>query len=84
MQRAVIATDVPGCKDVVIQQMNGLLVQPKDAAAFADAVKYLVEHPLERRKMGERGRRFVEENFSDGLINNQTLEIYQRLISAGK
>jgi len=54
--RAIVATDVPGRREIVRHNENGLLVPPRDSKALADALKILIENPELRAKMGARGR----------------------------
>lgn len=78
--RAIVATDVPGCRDVVQHGINGLLVPPNNPQALADAIKQLLEDESLRRRMGKKGRQLVLERFSSQNINNQTLAIYKNLL----
>ena len=78
--RPLVATDVPGCRDVVLHGENGLLVPPNDAQALADALQELVDEPQRRREMGARGRALVEERFSLGHIFRLTWEVYQSVL----
>lgn len=75
--RAVVAADVPGCRQVVQDGVNGLLVPAKDAAALAAALERMIADPALRRKMGVAARQIVEERFSTQKINQQTLQIYR-------
>jgi glycosyltransferase involved in cell wall biosynthesis len=77
--RPLVATDVPGCRDVVQDGLNGLLVPPGDAPALAEVLERLLRDPGLRRRMGAAGRHRVEERFADQCINTQTLEIYRAL-----
>lgn len=82
--RAVITTDSPGCRDVVEDGFNGLLVAVDDPSALAVAIQNLIENPQERQRMGANGRRRVLERFTDDRIHAQTLEVYQRLMDSRK
>lgn len=77
--RAIVATDVPGCREIVRHNENGLLVPPHDSKALADALKVLVEDAELRAKMGARGREIVEAEFSEEIVVKQTMEIYKRI-----
>jgi glycosyltransferase involved in cell wall biosynthesis len=69
MARPLVATDVPGCRDVVADGVNGFLCQVRDAASLADAMRRLAALPAEqRRAMGSASRRKVEEQFSETLV----------------
>ena len=78
--RAIVATDVPGCREIVRHNENGLLVPPRDSKSLADALKILIGNPELRAKMGGRGREIVEVEFSEEIVVKQTLELYERLI----
>jgi glycosyltransferase involved in cell wall biosynthesis len=60
----VIVTDFPGQADLVREGKCGLIIPPEDPRALAEAVAYFYHHPEERRAMGERGRKLVEEEHS--------------------
>jgi glycosyltransferase involved in cell wall biosynthesis len=74
--RAIVATDAPGCREVVRHEWNGLLVPVRDAAALADALGRLLRDPAERARMGARGRTWVEQEFSEQHVIGQTLAVY--------
>ena len=78
--RAIIATDVPGCNDVVKHGVNGLLIPVGDVEAIVDSVRYLVENPQERREMGRHGRELVERRFSETVVLQKTLSLLGGLL----
>ena len=80
--RPVIATDVPGCREIVINEENGLLVPVKNAERLARAITRLAENKQLRIKMGEFGRKLVESEFSVDIINRRTLALYERALSS--
>ncbi|MGM2743215.1 glycosyltransferase, partial [Bacillus cereus group sp. Bce013] len=53
--RAVVTTDVPGCRDAITPDVTGLLVPVKDAVALADAIQRLIEDCELRNNMGQAG-----------------------------
>ncbi|MFL6275188.1 MAG: glycosyltransferase family 4 protein [Blastocatellia bacterium] len=63
MGKPVVASDISGCRDVVIDGKTGLLVQPRDEQAIASAILTLIENPDMRRRMGTLGRRVVEQKY---------------------
>lgn len=82
--KAVIATDVPGCREVVQHQKTGLLVPVRDPVALADAIASLLSNHGLRAAMGASGREFVVREHSKEKIGRQFLELYQeRLGLAG-
>ncbi len=76
--RAIVAADAPGCREVVRQGFNGLLVPPKDPAALAAALRDLIEGPELRRQMGANGRTLAETEFSVERVVAETLAVYDR------
>lgn len=77
--RAIVTTDVPGCREAVTQDVNGLLVPVRDAKALADALQCLVEDPQRRARLGMAGRRRAENEFALEQVIAQTLAIYERI-----
>ena len=75
MGRAVITTDVPGCRETVADGVNGFLVPARDAAALAQAMLKFVTHPELIASMGLQSRRMVEERFDVNKINPQLLKV---------
>lgn len=75
----IVAADVPGCREIVRHQENGLLVPAKDAVRLAEAIKYLIENPDLSRKMGACGREIVIKQFSIKKIISETLSLYDPL-----
>jgi glycosyltransferase involved in cell wall biosynthesis len=78
--RPIVTTDVPGCRDVVCNEVNGLLARVRDAADLADKLARLIVDPELRRRMGAAGRARAELNFSSARSAEQTLDIYRELI----
>jgi len=74
----IVTTDTPGCRDVVTNGVNGLLVPVKNAQAIADALETLILDPESRRRMGSAGRE-IAVNFSNIKINRETLAVYNLL-----
>ncbi len=80
MGRPAVATDIRGCREVVVDGDTGVLVPPRDAAALAAAVERLLADPAERARMGEAGRRRMLEQFDEEQVVARTLEVYRRLL----
>jgi glycosyltransferase involved in cell wall biosynthesis len=78
--RPIVASNVPGCREVVRPGENGLLVEARDASGLAKALDYLLNNPDIRARMGASGRKIVEEEFSLELIIPQTLAVYKSCI----
>lgn len=78
--RALVATDVPGCREVVLDGENGLIVPARDAVGLAHAIRTLVEQSGRRAAMGRRSRELAEEHFALSHVVDQTLAIYSRML----
>jgi len=64
MRVPVICTDFGGLPEAVLDGETGIIVPPGDVDSLSKAIKYLIDNPEIRKKMGEAGRRRVEEMFS--------------------
>lgn len=74
--KPLVATDVPGCREIVIDGQNGLLVPPRDVPALAAALHRLLDAPALRNEYGRAGRALVETAFADAIVIGQTLTLY--------
>jgi glycosyltransferase involved in cell wall biosynthesis len=79
--RPIVTTHVPGCRDVVQNGENGLLVPAKDSAALANALIVLCQNKDLRLQMGQASRQRVKDYFLDTLIHQQTLSLYTNALS---
>lgn len=77
--RPIVTTDVPGCREIVHDGDNGLLVEARNAAALADALAKLLANPELRQQMGQRGRERVLNEFSQEIIVAQVLTLYREM-----
>jgi len=79
--RPMVATDVPGCREVAIPNETGLLVPPDDADALAAAIEQLARSPDLRARFGRAARRLAEERFAADAIGRAVLGLYLRLVA---
>ncbi|MBD9599031.1 glycosyltransferase family 4 protein [Pseudomonas sp. PDM10] len=77
--RAVVTTNVPGCRDAIEPGITGLLVPVRNATALADAIETLLNDSELRQRMGHAGRMLAESEFSIEKIVKQHLDIYSKL-----
>lgn len=80
----MVTTDVPGCREVVRDGVNGLLVPARDAAALADALERLVRDAELRVAMGRASRHLAVTEFSEAHVVRATLELYGQVLAAAK
>lgn len=79
--RAVVTTDVPGCRDAIELGVSGVLVPVKSAPELADALEALIQEPERRLRMAKAGRELSERAFSIERIVEQHLAIYQEVLA---
>ncbi len=75
----IITSDAPGCREIVQEGVNGLLVPVRDVDALVVALRKLIDDPGLRLRMGEQSRLLVETAFSLELVLAQTLAVYREL-----
>ncbi len=75
--RPLIATDVPGCREIVQDNINGLLVPPHNAVALAAAMTRLVQDKDLRERMGAASRSRVLGDLSAEAVGTATLKLYE-------
>lgn len=80
--RAIVTTDVPGCRDAIEPGITGLLVPVRDAPALAQAIRQLVEDRALRQRMGAAGRQLAERSYSVENIVAAHLNLYRELLKS--
>ena len=75
-------TNVPGCREVVRDGVEGLLVPPNDWGGLIQAMAKLAQSPELRADMGAAARRHVEDMFSIGKTVDLTLDLYQTMLAS--
>jgi glycosyltransferase involved in cell wall biosynthesis len=76
--RAIVATDVPGCREIARHGVNADLVPPRDPLRLADAIAALLADGARRAAYGEAGHRIASEEFSEERVLSETLALYRR------
>lgn len=77
--RAIITSDVPGCRDIVRDNVNGFLVPAKNAPELARTIRHLLENHTIRMRMGAAGREIAVNEFSQHIVVAKTLALYDEL-----
>ena len=78
--RAIVTTDVPGCREIVRSGVNGLLVPARDSGALADAITTLLQSQELRSQFGLAGRAIALNEFAEEIVVEQTLALYRTLL----
>lgn len=79
--RAIVTTDVPGCREIVLDGKNGFLVPARSVIALADALGKLIKDRDLRGWMGANGRELAISEFSIEKVLSQTLSVYEGLVA---
>jgi glycosyltransferase involved in cell wall biosynthesis len=80
-ERAMIASDVPGCREIVIHEQTGLLFPVDDAAALAGAIECLAKAPELRARYAAAARNLAVERFAADVIGAHTVALYRKLLA---
>lgn len=78
--RPIVTTNTPGCREIVKNGENGLLVPVRSTAELADALQLLIEKPELRKKMGTKGREIAMNEFAVEKVVSQTMTVYRELL----
>ena len=73
--RAVITTDVPGCRETVINGVNGFLIEKWNPQALAEKMIYFIEHPEEMKKMGYESYKIAQDKFDAHKVNKRLIDM---------
>ena len=76
-RRAVVTTDVPGCREVVVNGESGLLCPPRDATALTEVIGRVLEEDGLRERLANSLHNRVQEKFSDKIVNPRWWELYR-------
>ena len=76
--RAVITTDVPGCREIVEHGKSGLLVPPRDAGALAESIEVLLDDVVRRSDLASGLQERVKQEFSDAVLHPRWWDLYQQ------
>lgn len=75
----VVVTDVGECKEVLEDGKNGCLVPPMNPQLLAEKIVFLINHSTERRQLGENLYQKIQNDYSEEIVINQIIEIYQQI-----
>ena len=73
--RAVITTDVPGCRETVVDGVNGFLVEKWNPQALAEKMIYFIEHPEDIKKMGYESYKIAQDKFDADKVNKRLINM---------
>lgn len=76
----LVTTDMPGCREVVTNEVDGLLIPPHDASALAHAIGRLIDSPELAARLGAAARAKALEHFDEHIVIERTLAVYRELL----
>lgn len=81
LKKPIISTNIPPTPEIVIDGKTGLLVEPNSPKALAKAMEYIINNPIEARKMGENGYRNVVNNFHSDVAHSKITKLYEKILN---
>ena len=72
--RSIITTNVPGCRETVINGFNGFLIDPGDVESLVNVMEYLILNPKENKKMGIESSRIAHKLYSNKIFNKKIID----------
>ncbi len=75
----IISYDVPGCNDIIIDKYSGILIPFRDKVKMKNTLEKLIANPEMREHLGKNARKHVIKNFSNYIIFNQYLSLWNKL-----
>jgi len=75
--KPIITTDVPGCREIVENEINGLIVPPKNSDELMKAMKKLISNKSLRISMGKKGRKIIKKKFSNLKASRDLIDLYK-------
>jgi glycosyltransferase involved in cell wall biosynthesis len=82
MGRALVATDVPGCREIVRNEVNGFLIPPGNTTELTNALRKLILNPDQRIVFGENSSKIVKDEFSSEIIQRELNQVYFDLLES--
>lgn len=80
MKLPVIASDIPGCRDTLVDGTTGILIRSKDISSLEKALTTLIENPSERERLGNNGFNWIRDNFDRRVVWEKLLDIYGEIL----
>lgn len=84
MELPSIVTDINGSREIIEHGKNGLIVPPRDEQALFEAMKWMAEHPDDRKKMAENARPMVANRYEQSFVRQCLKNYYKEILSSKK
>lgn len=80
MRLPAIVTDINGCNEIVLPDLNGVIIPSKDEQALYESMKYFASHPVEVEKMAANARPLIASRYEQRIVWNALLDEYKSII----
>ena len=84
MELPSIVTDINGSREIIEHGKNGLIIPPRDEQALFEAMKWMAEHPDDRKKMAENARPMVANRYEQSFVRQCLKDYYKEILSSIK
>ena len=84
MELPSIVTNINGSREIIEHGKNGLIVPPRDEQALYEAMKWMAEHPDDRKKMAEKARPMVASRYEQSFVRQCLKDFYKEILSSEK
>ena len=74
-----IVTDINGAREIIQHGVNGLIIPPRDAEQLLNAMRYMLQHPNERKRMAEAARGLIVNRFEQKYVRKCQIDYYKRI-----
>lgn len=81
MEKPIITTNTSGCKDIVKDGYNGIIIPTASSDRLADAIIFLLNNPNIMKEYGKNGRKLVIKEFSEKIVIRDTIKVYQKILN---
>jgi glycosyltransferase involved in cell wall biosynthesis len=79
--KPVVAYDIAGCREIVIDGENGYLISAKDVLALTRAIETLLQNKNLQKQMGDKGREIVVKQFSQEIVAEETQQVWKEVLA---
>lgn len=80
MDLPCIVTDINGAREIIVNHENGLIVPPRDEAALYEAMEWMLNHPEECQRMGQKSRKMVADRYEQGFVRQCLKNYYKEIL----
>ncbi len=84
MEKPIITTDAPGCREVVDDKKNGIMVKVKDVKTLTDAFEWMIKNPKKRIIMGKNGRKKVLKEFDEKIVVKKYYDVILNVLNKNR